>query len=377
MFGISKDFEGGNIIVVCKDEYKALLRQEIRDTTEWWFYWAFCAEDLPDKEVTFRFDDGEVVGKFGPSVSYDGINWQWLGSDSAPDRKAFVYTNTTGHKKVWFAFSHLYSFGHLYDFLAKHKNNKALTRTTLTLSEKLGLPIPLLRIGSPDAGQYVILTARHHACETGGSYVLEGFLEQLLSSSGYIAKECCVYAVPIVDTDGVVAGDQGKSRYPYDHNRDYGQAESIYAAPRAIKELLAHNCEGRVLAAIDFHCPYKWAGENDTAFWARRETAPDGAKRFSDIMRKRYGSEGIVGAIPYTGKTDMMPGDSWNTNGDKSFAGYMSHIKGVPLALTIETPYFGTPNTFVVTPDSLRDLGRRYALALDDYLSERVQRSRV
>ncbi len=72
------------------------------------------------------------------------------------------------------------------------------------------------------------------------SYVIEGFLEEVLSESSEAGKEFrdrfVLFCVPFVDVDGVEAGDQRMNRLPYDHNRDYTKA-SIYPEVRAIQVL--------------------------------------------------------------------------------------------------------------------------------------------
>ncbi len=78
-----------------------------------------------------------------------------------------------------------------------------------------GSPVPYITLG--EGSKSVILTARHHACESTGNYVLEGMLEELLR---HPLPDTTVFCVPFVDYDGVIRGDQGKSREPHDHNRD-------------------------------------------------------------------------------------------------------------------------------------------------------------
>ena len=73
----------------------------------------------------------------------------------------------------------------------------------------------------------VLLTSRHHACESTGSYVLEGVIKALCENpiEGYE-----FFVVPMTDFDGVCDGDQGKNRIPHDHNRDYDpDVPSIYS----------------------------------------------------------------------------------------------------------------------------------------------------
>jgi hypothetical protein len=60
-----------------------------------------------------------------------------------------------------------------------------------------------------------------------------------------------LFASPLVDKDGVQAGDQGKNRAPHDHNRDYG-GMPLYPEVKAIQDLAEAQ---RVQFALDLHCP--------------------------------------------------------------------------------------------------------------------------
>ena len=57
-----------------------------------------------------------------------------------------------------------------------------------------------------DGNQSVILTSRHHACESTGTYVLEGVLAELIENP---IPDTKVFCVPFVDYEGVIRGDQG------------------------------------------------------------------------------------------------------------------------------------------------------------------------
>ena len=95
-------------------------------------------------------------------------------------------------EKVRFAVTLPYVQQNLEAFLGQHAQNPHLTRTVLTNSLK-GRPVDLLQIGEPAAGRKaVLLTARHHACETMASLVLEGFPTTRTSSFYWIstARPC-------------------------------------------------------------------------------------------------------------------------------------------------------------------------------------------
>jgi len=86
---IHKSFPGGNIQInriQCDDVY---LEQEFRDTEGWWFYWAFCVEGAQGKTVTFHFENQGVLGYWGPCVSRDDSEYEWLGADSKLDDQTF------------------------------------------------------------------------------------------------------------------------------------------------------------------------------------------------------------------------------------------------------------------------------------------------
>ena len=104
---IHKNFVGGNICVVKQNETDIYVENEIRDTQEDWFYWAFCVENAEGKTVTFHFQKNRL-GYFGPAVSHDLIEWRWL--NQVGDNE-FTYTFQKGENKVYFAHNMLFDIG--------------------------------------------------------------------------------------------------------------------------------------------------------------------------------------------------------------------------------------------------------------------------
>lgn len=49
-----------------RNENGNVLKNEMRDSGDDWFYWAFCAEGAAGKELTFQFDPNRL-GCFGPA----------------------------------------------------------------------------------------------------------------------------------------------------------------------------------------------------------------------------------------------------------------------------------------------------------------------
>jgi hypothetical protein len=382
-YTISNTSEGENIEVVRITENDIFIRQERRDTDISWPYWAFHADELPAGEVTFHFEDetmgpfgfgpnDEVVGPYGPAVSIDGLNWAWVGVDSTPDHKTFKYTNEAGYKRVYFSMYLGYRTNNFDTFMKRHKDNPLLSTSVLTVSEN-GANVPLIEIGKSDAKYHVLLTARHHACETSGSYVLEGFLEHILKGGDYVAENCMIHAVPFVDYDGVICGDPGNNRRPHNHNRDY--ADELYASVRAIKTLLDRY---DFSAAIDFHGPVKWATEIAFAYKVElgRLSGPD---VYWAIMRECFSAKNDPGGIQILPDINYPQYNKGIDDLRSWCSGYIHYVKGVTLVMSMETPYYGVtvatdtscldipPISFTATPENQRSLGRRYAQALDKY----------
>ncbi len=86
---------------------------------------------------------------------------------------------------------------------------------------KKGKDIPCFTLGN--GSKHIALISRHHACESTGTFVLEGVIAALLKNP---IPDTTVFCVPMVDFDGVCTGDHGKRRNPNDHNRDYTVGES-------------------------------------------------------------------------------------------------------------------------------------------------------
>lgn len=263
---IRTDHPGGNAIVTKNAGAEIEMAPDLRGNEKSWFYWNIAAEASQPGRVKFTFDTaGRIVAR-GPAVSLDdGKTWSWLGLEyvtygkSAKGaepavRESFEYEFTKEHLKVRLAVAMPYQLHDLEAFLARQKNNPNLRREVLGRTTK-GTFVPMVHIGTPGPNvAAIILTSRNHACESMASYVHEGFLEEASSDSPLAVefrKRYALFSIPIVDVDGVEAGEQGKWRAPHDHNRDYGEV-NLYPEVKAIQDLAAAQ---NVRYGFDLHCP--------------------------------------------------------------------------------------------------------------------------
>jgi hypothetical protein len=311
------------------------------------------------------------IGTQGPAFSIDGgQTWSWLGLRTERD-SSFTYRFDQQYREVRFCFSIPYLEANLQEFLGKYVNNPHLAIHQLCRTRK-GRFVERLHAGKIDANpKYrVLLTARHHACETIASYTLEGVLETVLSDMDlghWFRNNVELLAIPFVDKDGVEAGDQGKNRKPHDHNRDYAR-KSIYPSIQAIRHFVPEWSQGKLIAAIDLHCPHISGNYNEVIYIVG---SPD-----RKIWRQQQIFAGILesvreGVLPYSADSSLPFGRAWNTAGNyaghKSFSRWAGEQAGVRLATTIEIPYANVGTT-TVTADNARAFGADIARALHQYL---------
>lgn len=335
---VSAGFPGGNIRVIRNAGGTVELAPDNRDSNPW-FFWQFEARADAPGTARFVFADPPKLGLQGPAVSLDrGLSWQWLGTGTVQFSEAadsFGYAFTNAGQTVRFCAAIPYGPAELDGFLAGRTNDPRLAVGVLTTSLK-GRPVRLLRVGEPGPGRLaVLMTARHHACESMASYVLEGFLAEALADSpagAAFRSRYVLYAVPMVDADGVAEGDQGKGRQPHDHNRDYGPTNR-YPEVRAIQKLAR---DRNVELVVDFHCPVI-RGESHTFFYFDGLAVPP---TVSNVLEWTdwIGEEGPQ-AFPRGPFPWMKAPVAGRFPGNLPCSVYFARQPAIRMAVTLETPY--------------------------------------
>lgn len=350
---ISTSFCGGNADITIINEREIKIQPDLRGTTIQWFYWAFSAEVKEACTLTFHVP---YLGYFGAAVSHDLMNWEWTNTANE-DRSAFTYTFNENEGRVYFAHDMLYHPSQFHHFCEKN----GLRINTLCI-DRFGTPVPYVQLGGGE--KHILLTARHHCCESTGNYVMEGMLQEYIDNP---EPELTITAVPFVDADGVVNGDQGKERSPHDHNRDY--LEGIYPAVREIKKYSLSQ-KGNLLCVFDLHSPWHIGGKNDKVLIVRNS-----CERYDDYVHygELFEENMTTGAFQYKTVNDVNPGEEWNVyNEPVQCATWHEKLPGVLLSNTLETPYFGEAGN-VVSQNSLREMGRCHMRAVLKFLKEKKQ----
>lgn len=356
---ISADFPGGNIIVERIEGEHVWVRQDQRDTPEWWFYWCFRIDHVAGRTVTFNFTGGDVFGAMGPCFSRDGHKWEWLGREVVHD-DAFSYTFPTDLDSAYFSFCIPYLESHLRAFLATHPE---VETGVLTMSEQ-GRPVEHLALHSARGTYKVLLTARHHACESMANYEFEGILAYWQSDeplAAFLREQVDLHAIPFIDKDGVERGDQGKLRQPHDHNLDYTDTPQ-YASTRALMAQVG-NWRGQFALAIDLHCPWIRGAEHEEIFIAETDPAwMPAMQRFITVLETVP-----QGPLRYDHRHNIAFGVDWHQGIDLA-ATWFQRQAGAGLAFTLEFPYALTGGQ-VVTVENTRQFGADLARTIARYLN--------
>jgi hypothetical protein len=368
---VDADFPGGNVIVEKIEGDTVFVRQDLRDTSGNWFYWCFRVRGAQGRTLTFQFTNGNVIGVRGPAVSLDrGGTWSWLGQE-AVQGDSFRYAVPAEASEVPVGFAIPYLESNLKEFLSRHTDNEAIAVEQLCRTGK-GRDVELLRVGRIDGepAHRVLLTARHHACESLASYALEGLLETVLTGTEegrWLREHVEFMAVPFMDKDGVEDGDQGKNRRPHDHNRDYVQ--KIRPSVKALTERVPAWSEGKLRVALDLHCPYIRGAHNEVIYFVGGPD-PEVWQRATQLARVLETVQ--QGPLVYRVSDNLAFGQAWNKGyADSnllSFGRWAARLPGIDVASTIEIPYANASGR-EVNAESARAFGRDLARALQTYLA--------
>lgn len=374
---LDADYPGGNIVVTKVEGDTYFLQPDLRGMRPnlWWFYWNFRVREAAGKTLTFRFTERNPFDFVGPAISRDrGMTWSRMGAAlvrAIPDPKAWEFSHTfsSSENEVRFCFTIPHLESDFRRFLARYRDHAHLAIDELCRTRK-GRSVERLRLGklTGEPRYRVLLTARHHACESLAGYELEGIIEAVLAKTDegrWWRENVEIWAVPFMDKDGVEDGDQGKQRAPRDHNRDY-EGQSVHLEVAALREQVPAWLREKPLFALDLHCPYLrdnriyLVGGPNEEIWRN-------VKRFSAILESTQ-----QGPIRYQAKHDMPFGTGWNSlatmqhDPGKPFSRWAAELPGARFAATLEFPY--SQQTVDVSAESSRIFGHDIARAIRLFL---------
>ena len=371
-FTVDADFPGGNLILDEIDGDAVRLHQDLRDTEGDWFFWHFRARGAAGRSLTFVFTGSPVLGTHGPAISTDGgATYNYAPGGVVEAGRSFKHDFAPCEGEVYFCFAIPYLERHMEPFFAEYADSPFLRREILCTTRK-GRANERLHLGKLDGEPTyrVLLTSRHHCCESIATYCVEGFMRAVLADDAigqWFREQVELLVVPFVDKDGVEDGDQGKNRKPRDHGRDYAD-ESIYPTCAAIREFVPQWSAGKLRTAMDVHCPWI-RGEFNEFVYAVGHPEPEMWEQ--QVAYSTLLEAACSGELKHYSRNNLPFGQAWNKPGNysagKGAGRWAAGQPGVQLATSLEIPYASATGV-QVTAENARHLGGDMARALQAYL---------
>lgn len=249
----------------------------------------------------------------------------------------------------------------------RHELNTFLDSTQILRCDEVGVSasgraMPRIlnqepRIGSERAGVFV--TARQHAGESPGSWVLEGLLAAFDQAR---PDDPLIWALPFVDLDGVEEGRYGKNHYPLDHNRSWYGGGLCHETRLAMHEagLWSQRCTPTLY--LDLHAPGLL--EENCYFFTGTEAAQQPLSTFLTIAQEHCGnfaSDRFIRQSSYQINLCRAVGIPHSHSGNIYFAERFG-CASTTMECTYQS-FHGQP----ATRDDYRQLGQQLAQAVRAY----------
>lgn len=193
-------------------------------------HWHFELQAEPGSDLTIiiknfqniwnRMNSDPISDKTPCYISKDGKNWTSTKTELTSDHSIKVQVHMDG-EKLFVASLEPYRISDLQKLIAEIKNTSNVRITTIGKTSQ-GRPLEIIRVGNPNAPFRIFLRARAHGFETGGNWIIQGFIRSLLEKDAtkYL-KKYCVYILPMANKDAVANGKTRFNAQGMDLNRKW------------------------------------------------------------------------------------------------------------------------------------------------------------
>jgi hypothetical protein len=394
---VHSDFESGNIGTVEKvgeSEWVLSLpddndNPDLPDTWRAWWYVRFDGATTA-APMTITVTNNVWPYDYLPVYSYDQKVWRRFEESEVtrPDQNSARVVKRFEESTVWLARFYPYTLTDLGRYLGTLSGSGFVSRATVGMTA-LGRPMEVVTITDPaadDAGKKrVWIHARTHPAETGGSFVLEGLIDFLISAdgdAGALRSNFAFSIMPMHNIDGVVTGNYRTTpasqdlenlwlREPTDPWR---LRPDVPREVQVLRDAIAATMEPAspipVTVALNLHSSNS---QPDTAAFFIPHFGPQGSGYSQDEARLWTRQLSFIDSVERfygTGRIEPRPvqgGASFASNNfPETWWWYNRHSE--VMAITLETVYgrAGFAPRWV-TPEDLRQLGRALALAMLEY----------
>lgn len=390
-------FESGNIGAIQQiagNEWIMALKDDNNDESlphRWRNWWYLRIENVPlDGPIILNLTNRGWPYYYVPVYSYDNKTWFHFQEHEVtqPDAYTLRMEKQFQSSTVWLARFFPYTFSQLSAYLLEIEGSPYVQRQVIGHSA-YNRPIHMLTItdwNRADSGKkQVWLHARSHPAETGGSFLLEGLINFLISGTpdaNAALSNLIFHIVPMHNVDGVVEGNYRSTPdslnlevmwfFDHDDPNSFDLAPEtpveIQVLHRAISSLI--NTGPPFTIALNLHSSNS---DPDTATFfyphfgpeSMGYTGPEAALWQNQVDFIQY-----VGSYLGPGLIEPLPSQGGSSFASKTYpeSWWWANFKESVMAITLETVYsragYGTRWN---TPKDLRKLGRAVGLAIMAY----------
>jgi len=324
-----------------------------------WYY--FRVTGIKGKQLYLNMPDN---GLRGTACSFDGVNWTHLPINEAYRR--FIDKRFKSDT-LFLAMFDPYTYSHHLQRVSEWESRPDVTVDTIGFSGE-GRPMQLLHItdASVPSSQKarVWIHGRIHPSESPGSWLLDGFVEQLTGDSEEaksLRRQIDFYILPFANPDGVANGLSRSNPTGVNQEINFGRsADSTVVEVKSIKAAFERlTAEKPFDVMINSH-----SQQSDFAtFWMHR-----GETSSMAYQAKQWALTGLTCSFnPYLIPEHMSFADVAPRYAEGWF---WDRFADSTVALTIETPYtyYCFDPTNWVTRENLAYFGQRVLRALAEYL---------
>lgn len=272
MIQFTSDFISGNGKLIRyehhsdKEKIIFIAEQKFNEPKPIWFY--FQVNGFTEEKVIFEIAnaeqflvDGDVSEFTGDAPVYRSLDGEWMRTG-----KCVVEYEEDGFPRVFFtiekcpknvqvAFCYPYTPENLEETM---RAVQGFEKKVIGYSTK-GRPIVRYATegGRPSDKPGLYFTCRQHAGEVGGAWVLDGILRYFGSDEGKNYRErMAIWAVPMVDIDGVTEGAYGKDQAIGDMNRAWTPAfQKRTEVSCVVEDMKRWQKACKSVAVADVHSP--------------------------------------------------------------------------------------------------------------------------
>lgn len=308
------------------------------------------------------------------AISTNGVDWEQTLSGERQGNK-ITYRIQPEATNLWLAWGPPFTLTNAWSFVQAAAHDHPFAKYFTLATSRENRQVPALQVSEGDLPASnrpaIWVLGRQHAWEVGGTWVVAGFAEWLLSNdprATRLRSEAEIFVVPVMDGDHVATGDGGKDSIPRDPNRDWSDTAYYREVAAVQKSVLAQVKENRMALFVDVHDP--GAKARDSQLWV---TPTKFLGALGAQNQERFIRAAIKEVQPPMPVTDHLVWDGpaateyWQTEWHHLSCPWVyEHGNAQTVAVTLEVPWNAPDSTI----DGYHSVGEGLGRTIELYMSE-------